>query len=253
MRYERNINLREIGPIRASFPAFNRKLAAAVDFSAQQLVLSKRPYVSVSGGKDSVALLGVVAEAARRCQREIIVWSHVSDASFPGTEETIANACEVAGVAVHFDRSPVSAFDVFGHGGDEKYGKEGYFFGAIKNWVESGQYDLVFTGVRAAESRRRMIAARGHGMAYSTNVPTPHKKCEPLAWWSIDDVAAAIYHYGMPIHPIYEKRRMTDVPIRLGYVTAADWMADQATFLRMNYPEQFRKLAAVAPEVRNHV
>lgn len=253
MRYERNIDLKALGPVRAAFPDFKKKLADAVDFSARHLMMSKRPYVSVSGGKDSVALLGVVAEAARRCRREIVAWAHVSDASFPGTEETIARACEVAGVSVHFDRSPVSAFDVFGHGGNEKYGKEGYFFGAIKKWVESGGYDLVFVGVRAAESRRRMNAACAHGMAYSTKIPTAHKKCEPLTWWSIEDVAAAIHCYGLPIHPIYGKRRMSDVPIRLGYVTAADWMADQATFLRMNYPEQFKKLAAVAPEVRQYV
>lgn len=253
MRYEQNINLRKIGPIRAAFPGFKKKLEAAVDLSAKQLLQAMRAYVAVSGGKDSIALLGVVAEAARRCGKGVVAWSHVSDASFPGTEETIAKACATAGVEVFFDRSPVSAFDVFGHGGASKFGKEGYFFAAIKRWVESGGYDLVFTGVRAAESRRRMLAARGHGMVYDTTVPCPHKKCEPLAWWGIEDVAAAIYHYGMPIHPIYEKRRMTDVPIRLGYVTAADWMADQATFLRMNYPEQFRKLAAVAPEVRNHV
>lgn len=253
MRYEKHINLREVGPVRAAMPDFKRKLGYAVLFSAQQLARAKMAYVSVSGGKDSIALLGVVAEAAKDCGKEIVAWAHVSDASFPGTEETIAKACEITGVKVVFDRSPVSAFNVFGHTSDKKYGKEGYFFSAIRNWGESGPYDLVFTGVRAAESKRRTDAANAHGRFYKTTVPYPHGKCEPLCWWTVEDVAASIYHYRLPIHPIYEKRRMTDVPIRLGYITAADWMSDQATFLRINYPEQFKKLAAVAPEVRRYV
>lgn len=253
MRYEKHINLREIGPVRAAMPDFKRKIEYAVHFSAQQLARSEMAYVSVSGGKDSIALLGVVAEAAHNCGKDIVAWAHVSDASFPGTEETISKACEITGVQIVFDRSPISAFEVFGHASNKKYGKEGYFFSAIRNWGESGPYDLVFTGVRALESKRRTDAAFAHGKFYKTTVPYPHSKCEPLCWWTVEDVAAAIYHYRLPIHPIYEKRRMTDVPIRLGYITAADWMSDQAMFLRINYPEQFKKLAAVAPEVRRYV
>lgn len=251
MRYEQNIDLRSIGRMRAMFASFKQRREQAVRVAEREISRSKQPYVAVSGGKDSVAVLAVAAEAARKLGREIIAWSHVSDASFPGTEETIAEACKIVGVEAHFDRSPVSAFDVFGHAGIKKYGKEGFFFDAIRAWLGSG-YDLAFTGVRAAESRRRMIAARIHGEAYNTSVPAPHRKCEPLAWWTIEDVAAAIHYYGMPIHPIYDKRCLTHVPIRLGYVTAADWAADQAPFLRTNYPEQFRRLAEVYPEVRNY-
>jgi 3'-phosphoadenosine 5'-phosphosulfate sulfotransferase (PAPS reductase)/FAD synthetase len=210
------------------------------------------PYVSVSGGKDSVAVLAVVAEGALLCDRKVIAWAHVSDASFPGTEDTIREACRTAGVDLHIDRSPVSAYEVYGHAGDKKFGKEGFFFAAIRSWVESG-HALCFTGVRAAESKRRYEAACAHGTAFDTRVPAPHRKCEPLAWWTIEDVAAAIHHFGMPLHPIYRKRCLTPVPIRLGYITAADWAADMAPFLRVNYPEQFARLAQVAPEVRNHV
>jgi 3'-phosphoadenosine 5'-phosphosulfate sulfotransferase (PAPS reductase)/FAD synthetase len=252
MRYEQHIDLRTIGRVVAAMPEFHRKRKVAVALAMRELLAATKPYVSVSGGKDSVAVLGVAAEAARLCNRTVVAWAHVSDASFPGTEETIEKACRVAGVELHVDRSPVSAFAVYGHGGADKFGKEGYFFDAIRIWIERG-YDLAFTGVRAAESRRRTQAAKAHGTAYNTSVPAQHRKCEPLAWWSIEDVAAAIRHYGMPIHPIYEKRCLSGVPIRLGYVTAADWAADQAQFLRTNYPQQFARLAAVAPEVRNHV
>lgn len=252
MHYEQNIDLKTIGMVRASFADFKAKRRAAISLASREIAAAKQPYVAVSGGKDSIALLGVVSEAAAFCGRSIIAWAHVSDASFPGTEETITEACRAMNVDVHFDRSPVSAFDVFGHASREKFGKEGYFFDAIRAWLERG-YDLAFTGVRAAESRRRRQAAEGHGTSFNTSVPAPHRKCEPLAWWTIEDVAAAIHHYGLPIHPIYTKRCMTQIPIRLGYVTAADWAADQAPFLRANYPEQFRKLAEVYPEVRNHV
>lgn len=252
MKYEKNIDLKLFGKIRAVSPDFQRKRREAIAISRRELCRANKAYAAISGGKDSIALLGIVAEAARDSGKELIAWAHVSDASFPGTEETITKACEIVDVAIYFDRSPVSAYEVFRHDSQKKYGKEGYFFSAIKSFLELG-FDLAFTGVRAAESRRRRQAAEAHGVAYNTKVPAPHRKCEPLAWWSIEDVAAAIHYYKLPIHPIYGKRCMTEIPIRLGYITAADWAADQAPFLRANYPEQFRKLAEIYPEIRNYV
>lgn len=251
MRYETHINLREIGPVHAQTYGFRSRVRLAVACSRQALSKHRKPYISVSGGKDSIALLGVVAEAAHAMGIDIEAWAHVSDASFPGTEEVIVSACDTMGVALTLDRSPVSAYDVVGKQGERKFGKEGYFFDAIGRWVDGG-YDLCFTGVRAAESRRRHKAACVKGEYFSTTVPRPHHKCQPLTWWGIDDVAAAIWHYGLPVHPIYDKLAMSQVPIRLGYVTAADWMMDSAPFLRRNYPEQFAKLAAVNPQIRNY-
>lgn len=176
-RVETNIDIEAIGKLHALDSRFKSRFKRAVELAASEISDSVKPYVSVSGGKDSVALLAVVSEAAKVTNREVVAWSHISDASFPGTRETVEEACEIAGLRLVFDESPVSAFEVFGHAGDKRYGKEGYFFGAIKSWLMQG-YDLCFTGVRAQESNRRFKAARAHGQAFNTTVPAPHRKCE---------------------------------------------------------------------------
>lgn len=254
MRYERHIDLTAIGPLHARTRVFERRLEQGRRFVREALSASSKPYVSVSGGKDSVAMLGLVAEVCREVGRKITAWAHVSDASFPGTVETITEACRVAGVELVLDESPVSAWDVIGQQSKQRFGKQGYFFTAIKHWLKSSGSDLAFVGVRAAESKRRMKAARAHGHLFDTRVPAPHKQCHPLQWWSVEDVAAAIHAYGMPIHPIYTKRPVGSMPIRLGYMTSLDLNEmGSAVFLRTNYPRHFALLATLRPEIRRYV
>lgn len=254
MRYERHIDLAAIGPLHAATPEFARRLKQAARFVHEGLALSDSPYVSVSGGKDSIAMLGVAATSARKQGRELVAWAHVSDASFPGTVETITEACRIMDVRLVMDESPVSAWDVVGTQSATKFGKQGYFFGAIERWLAASACDLAFVGVRAAESGRRNKAARAHGHLFRTTVPAPHRQCHPLQWWSIEDVAAAIHLYGLPIHPIYRKRPVADMPIRLGYITSLDLVEmGSATFLRSNYPAHFARLAEIRPEIRRYV
>lgn len=254
MRYERHIDLAVVGPLHAESRQFARRLDRARDYVAEALSACHKPYVSVSGGKDSVAMLGVVAEVCRKYRREITAWAHVSDASFPGTIETIRSACEIAGVPLVLDESPVSAWSVIGTQSQKRFGKEGFFFSAIRNWLKESGCDLAFVGVRAAESKRRRKAAKAHGHLFDTKVPAPHKQCHPLQWWSVEDVAAAIHYYGMPIHPIYQMRPVGTMPIRLGYMTSMDLNEmGSAIFLRTNYPKHFALLATLKPEIRRYV
>ena len=220
---------------------------------AEAFSLDERAYVAISGGKDSVALAGVVDEAARKAGRDFVLWAHVSDASFPGTVETIRATAERLGRRLVLDESPVSAFDVVGKQSRQAFGKTGYFFDAIRRFVEGEDRRLAFVGVRADESKRRRNACRTQGQIFRSNTPCRHTKCLPLAWFTIQDVAAAIMHYGLPIHPIYGKISLDNKAIRLGYVTALD-LAHKGTvaFLKLNYPELYNKLVAVYPEVSRY-
>lgn len=254
MQYERHIDLAAIGPLHATTREFASRLKRAARFVEEALSQCSSPYMSISGGKDSIAMLGLVATVARAQGRDIEAWAHVSDASFPGTVETITQACATMGVRLMLDESPVSAWDVVGTQSDKRFGKEGYFFTAIRNWLESSKHDLAFVGVRAAESKRRRKAAKAHGHIFETSVPSTHKQCHPLQWWGIEDVAAAIHIYGLPIHPIYRKKPCGTMPIRLGYMTSLDLTEmGSAIFLRTNYPEHFARLAEIKPEIRRYV
>ena len=249
--------LREIGEINVKSTSFRRKLETARNIVREALSSHVSPYVAVSGGKDSIAMLGIVNDVALEMRRDFEVFAHLSDASFPGTEETIVNAVDKLGRRAVLDWSPVSAFDVMGRPGSWSHlGKKGYFFEAIKNYVTSTKRDLAFVGVRASESSRRRRAIRIHGCIFQTKTPSPITLCYPLAWFDIKDVAAAIIYYDLPIHPIYSKNPIGEDPlnIRLGYATAKDLLSHgTAVFIKVNYPDIFTKMAAYWPEIRRYV
>jgi phosphoadenosine phosphosulfate reductase len=52
------------------------------------------------------------------------------------------------------------------------------------------------SGVRAAESGRRRLSARVHGVATA-------RACRPLLRWSAGEVFAYLHRHGLPVHPAY--------------------------------------------------
>lgn len=246
---EINVNLELAGKVHQYSDDFRKALYYARKFVTEAFDKSSNPYLSLSGGKDSVAMLGVVNEVAVKEKRDFTIWSHVSDASFPGTIETIQECANITGRKLILDESPVSAFDVIGQQSSRQFGKTGYFFESIKR--QSKTHDLAFVGVRAAESKRRKKACNAHGHLYFSKTPAPCWKCEPLCWWTINDVAAALQYYNLPIHPIYKKFPTDTSAIRLGYATSLD-LIEKGTliFMKKNYPVLYQRLIQYRPELR---
>lgn len=235
----------------ASFQKKEQKAREAIKIAFERC---NNPYLSISGGKDSVAMAGIVNDVARQLNRDFVMWAHLSDASFPGTEEVIKTTADRIGREVIIDWSPVSAFDVIGQGSIVRFGKKGYFFSAIEEFVLGEKKDLAFIGVRADESKRRKKAVIVNGMNFKTTVPAPCMVCYPLAWYTLNDVAATIVKYDLPLHPIYNKIAVDNRDIRLGYVTARDlFNKGTAVFLKLNYPSLYNKLVKAFPEVKNYV
>lgn len=247
------------GEIRRKMTGYIEKRTKAVEIAKSAIEGHRKTYVSVSGGKDSVACACIADDAARRANKDIILWAHVSDASFPGTEETIRALADHLGREVVFSRSEGSAYDALRNPQRRAFGKTGVFFDAIREWVKESGCDLCITGVRAYESKRRMQAAKAHGSVFSSQVGGGADVCNPITWFRLEDVAAALVEYDAPIHPIYRKcaigtsknRFSEDGFIRLGYITSRDLLnKGTAVFIRLNYPEQWQKLCEAWPEVK---
>jgi 3'-phosphoadenosine 5'-phosphosulfate sulfotransferase (PAPS reductase)/FAD synthetase len=246
---------REIGRIRSKSPQYAKKRAEALQASADLLLSHKRPYLSLSGGKDSVAMAFLVDEAARSVNRDFEVWCHLSDASFPGTRETVEDVCRRIGRKLVIYESPVSAYDLAERKEKRAFGKSGVFFGSIREYA--ADKDLAFVGVRAFESKRRMKAAKVHGMVFQSESMGNVTVCHPLLWFRLADVAALLYEYNAPLHPIYAKMALggrnkfgEESWIRLGYITSKDLLnKGTAVFLKLNYPELYNKLARAYPEI----
>lgn len=250
------------GAIRMKMRDYAQKRDYAINVAEDALRESERAYVSVSGGKDSVVCACIVDAAARRLDVDFVLWAHISDASFPGTLGTCELLAKRLNRKLVIDRSPISAYDALKNPQKRAFGKSGYFFSAIQHWVETSKCDLCFTGVRAYESQRRMTAAKMHGTTFHSDVAGDITVCNPITWFRLEDVAAAIVEYGAPLHPIYSKwsnkternKFGEDGFIRLGYITSRDLLnIGTAQFIRINYPEQWQKLCEAYPEIRSYI
>lgn len=256
MKYEKWHGLQdelEMGAVNARLPNFKRKLQHAINLCADEMARTTGTImVSVSGGKDSVSMLPIVEQAARKTGKDYFIWSHVSTASFPGTVETIKRAADQTGRPLVINESLVDAFEVVGSGSRQKFGKKGYFARAIEEVYKECDVSLSFVGVRGGESKRRQKAVASIGCAFDSHTyGKPVRVVYPLAYMSVIDVFSIITSYDLPVHPIYSKMAVGASPIRLGYITAVDLMdKDTAVFLHVNYPHLYNRLAEVYPDVR---
>lgn len=245
----------EIGRIRANLLTYKRRKRAAIELCADALKTHERPYVALSGGKDSVAMAFIVDEAARMVNRDFRLWVHVSDASFPGTEETCAAVSSMLGRPLDVSRCEVSAFSLLSMEHKQAFGKQGVFFSEVRKYAKDK--DLSFVGTRANESKRRMAAAKAHGSAFHSASMGDVDVVNPLQWFEIYDVAAALYEYNAPIHPIYKCMSIDTGTnsngepqfIRLSYVTSKDlWDKGTLKFIKINYPELYAKVVIACPD-----
>lgn len=245
--------------LNACLPAYKNKKAKALSVCIEQLMTHSYPYCAVSGGKDSVAMACLLNEAAHKCGKDFTLWLHFSDASFPGTLEICQDLANKIQRKLDVFKSD-SAFDSVNNKQRMAFGKTGVFFGSIKEYAKGK--DVAFVGVRAYESKRRMNAAKSHGMTFHSKSMGDIDIVNPLQWFRLIDVMSLIYEYDAPIHPIYYKS-CTDVEknsnkepffIRLGYITSKDLLdKGTAVFLKLNYPDIYNKLLQRFPELKNHV
>ena len=249
----------DIGRIRSKMDVYKRRKAKAIGIAAEQLESAKNPYLALSGGKDSVAMAFIVNDAARIARKTFRLWTHLSDASFPGTQDTCQQVSDKIGMPIDFYRHDESAFDLMQNKQRQAFGKSGVFFNSIREYAKDK--DVAFVGVRAAESKRRKRSAEIHGQVFKSESMGDVTVCHPILWFELMDVAAALWEYEAPIHPIYQKmqvgtngRKQEEDFIRLGYITSKDLLnKGTAVFLKYNYPAEYARLAEAWPEIRRFV
>lgn len=248
----------EIGEVRSNMSSYRKKKQQALDLCCKMLEQYKRPYAAISGGKDSVAMACIIWEASKITGKPFDLWCHISDASFPGTRETVDQVAKMTKMDLTYYESAQSAFKLLSRKARQRFGKTGVFFDSIRHYVKSEKKDLAFVGVRAYESKRRMAAAKAHGQVFESNDMGGITVCNPLQWFRLEDVAAVITEYNAPIHPIYRKmatstgKNVNDEEkwIRLGYITSKDLLNyGTVVFIKLNYPGIYAKLKQAYPEV----
>lgn len=231
---------------------YKTKVLDAKNIISRALGQMRNPYLSFSGGKDSLVMLHMVLEQNRNIP--VVYWD--ADASYPDTETFLARIEDEWGIdIVRFKTRPI--LDVFREYGIDHPQIEtktmiATVYDPIKKLIAEYGFDGVFVGLRREESygRKQLIKYRG---------PIFHSKyqnvieCLPVAYFSVQDIWAYITANELPYNPVYDKTSMRPRnEIRVSYY-CGESIRERGRFvwLKKEYPDLYNIFAAEFPEVRH--
>lgn len=239
---------------------FRRKIERSLSIIRDALAQCQNPYVAWSGGKDSTAMLDLVMHV----RPGIPALCVQSDLDLPDDIEVVRDGAERMGVNLTLIHPAVSGWDVLRECGGP-FGQVNVaaskldrlcFFEPLEREVNARGYDLAFLGLRAGESRARLMNRRVRGVIYA-NKSRGISVCTPIADWSGMDVYAYLASRALPINAVYGKDKFHPDPSR---IREGWWIPGETTsmlggvvWLRHYYPELYRRLAAEYPEVASRV
>lgn len=249
----------------AETDCFKRRIDKALDAIRDAENTGRELYVGVSGGKDSIALAWLVAEAGADFR-----WAHARTPM-----ETPGMFAAADAMAVRCDREldiidpdlgkpfwewlrtlPPIGSNPF----REPYAQEvrdRCSAGALLYWYSHAYgFSGYLTGMRTEESRGRRLNRKVRGIAYQR---TDHMYiCNPISDWTARDVWAAIVSNDLPTCPHYrltlEKLGMSpESPAsRVDFVVAPEGATAFPILYTTSvlYPSLFRQICEARPECR---
>ena len=230
------------------------KSAATV---ADWLTMCERPYISVSGGKDSTAMACVVASV-----RPGLPMVHVcSELDLPDNCAVVHELARRLGSPLilatpeHDPWEWIASFDgdITDQANDSRSDADKlFFFEPLERVVREHGFDGHAMGLRKDESVHRLRNRMRNGLVYR-HQGLGRAVCTPIADWPARWVLATICAHDMPLSPIYGLAQLAPDPekIREGWWLpgkASRW--GQAVWLRYYYRDIWQRLIAVRPELR---
>lgn len=269
-----------------------QRVSTAVDFFQRTSSKYTKLFCALSGGKDSVAMAGVMAKAGLADKVPLM---HATCAfNLPDTLDIVERVAEK--LDMDLDIEAPDNLDYHVENIHRKWGgdtvmvvpRDGYtewdllravhahkdvtdksicndVFCAISagnmgvSYMYANGFDGVYLGIRADESRARAARAKFFGKDHK-HIDETVSLC-PLLSWSSDDVYTFIHAENLPLHPYYraayESSKTESDPgrIRVDLAITPDSIASRGSMatLRSVYREHFEKLAAVRPELKGYV
>lgn len=198
--------------LRARSRRFGDVVSMTIERLADTLQQCERPYVALSGGKDSLVALHLVSLLRPGV---IAVWSD-------DELEWDRQPTSIRGIARHCE-SPLTIIDGYTtHGGwfqpwtDAPYWRDPdpdmiRTRRPTERWACQQGHDGVITGVRAQESTARRKHAMTRGDTYENRV-TGQIVIQPILDWSVNDVWGYIAMNDLPYHPVYDAMAAAGIP-----------------------------------------
>ena len=242
--------------LQARLPVHRSRIRTARRVVTEWLQRCERPYIAVSGGKDSVAMLHLVQSVAVPLRGLLPVMWHDSGVEWPGVPEAfdrLRSAHLVDELVIVRPQADVLDLKRQQLAGEISAAKKDRLalFDPIRSAVEQHGFDGFAVGLRGEESAARLRDRRTHGMLYQQRAGL--LRCTPLAYWTWSDVFAYIAAYQLPLHPIYSApllHRAHRGEIRLSWWASTDYHElGVVQWVRRAYPAIYARLVEALPEV----
>jgi 3'-phosphoadenosine 5'-phosphosulfate sulfotransferase (PAPS reductase)/FAD synthetase len=250
--------------VHAESRALERKVLLAVETIKDAAARQPNRYVGVSGGKDSVAVAGLVRDAGFIAAFPLVHCSTPIDT--PGSLETVNQLADRLDmdldivdpdddVWLWLESLPAN-YDLLGDG----YVAFLHRFSAVNlsiAYCYEQEREGVFLGLRTEESKGRTINRMVRGKDYQLRDGT--WTCQPIVDWSARDVFGYAVMMDLPIHPYYRLalERMGISPespqSRVGCMLPEDCVTTWPVLhpMRVMYPELWRHIVKIRPELIN--
>lgn len=212
--------------------AFRRQVATAQVLIERGLAGVDRPYIALSGGKDSLVLLALTHDIDPTIPA---IWAD-DELEYPETPTYVPSLCRDLGVSLRVVQGWARHAGWFDPWRKQPFWREPlpemeWVGERMETWSVKAGYDCVLVGLRADEAAHRRQTLRRLGAVY--DAVGGQRRIWPLAGWSVGDVWAYIAARDLPYHPAYdrlatigvsrEKSRIGPLPLADGWVLRAGW------------------------------
>lgn len=249
---------REYYSTHASLNSYKKRVDKAMEVICDFLETGIKSYCSISGGKDSTAMMHLVW----RVEPQTVFVSEKDDLDFPEEKEYMELLKNQYRLNLTILNPKVNLWEVLQnhdftediHSAETAFSKE-HFYGLLKDFKEANGYEGVFLGLRAKESKGRLHNYIKNGFIYH-NKSWNQFVCQPLAQWTDTDVMAYLFSNNIPILDVYFKTKFVNYPheIRKSWALPSHQSSKgQALWLKYYYPEIFQRLSIINPKMRLYV
>lgn len=233
--------------LHAKSRGFSERVSQGASYVRKAKETGQRFAISYSSGKDSTAMLHLALKEWPDCP----VITQFDDCDWPTKADYVDQIEALFGISII---RVVPDFSVWaeackGRPGVDHYCSQSHsltqdsFLRPLQEAQKEAGCNGVFIGLRAAEGKGRMMNAATRGALY--RMKNGQWKCNPLTWWSADDVFAYHVANDIPINPLYQQtafRNPQEIRVSWALPTPSGYGKDEMAQLAKYFPTQYQKI-----------